>query len=100
MIPKEVDSHLLAYPSDLRPISLTNTDAKIWAALLNHMLVPLIADMITPVQKGFVKHRNGGEHIIEADYYGLEFARRFPQPAYFVLGYEGRLSKCCTCIRP
>jgi hypothetical protein len=85
IFPKEVDEALLAYPGDLRPISLTNCDAKLWASMLNWMLVPLIEDLVTPIQKGFMRHRFGGEHIIEADFYGLDFARRFSQPAYIYI---------------
>jgi hypothetical protein len=88
MIPKAMDDALLAYPGDLRPISLTNCDAKVWACMLNWMLAPLVEDLVTPVQKGFMRHRFGGEHIIEADFYGLDFARRFSQPAYIFLDMQ------------
>jgi hypothetical protein len=51
------------------------------AALLNWMLVPLIEGMISQEQKGSIKHRDGAPHIIELDFYGLDFARRIASPA-------------------
>jgi hypothetical protein len=70
-----------ALPDELRPISLGNTDAKIWAGLLNKMFVPLITTFVTQEQKGFMKGRNGIEHVIESELTALEFSRRYPSSA-------------------
>jgi hypothetical protein len=59
-------------------------DAKAWASM-NLMLVPLVEGMVTPAQKGFMCHRIGVEHIIEADFHGLDFERRYPKPAHMFL---------------
>ncbi|KAG1447516.1 hypothetical protein G6F46_011395 [Rhizopus delemar] len=45
-----------------RPIALINCDAKIFARLLTRRLAPLIAKLINPSQKGFIKGRFIGEN--------------------------------------
>lgn len=58
---------LVAKADEMRPISLTNTDAKLWASLLNFGLSRCMAPCIDPVQKGFVRGRRGSDHVVQLD---------------------------------
>ena len=46
-----------------RPISLSNTDYKILAFVLNNRLTKVIGSIVSPDQVGFIKKRFGGQNI-------------------------------------
>jgi endonuclease/exonuclease/phosphatase family metal-dependent hydrolase len=71
---------LVAKADEMRPISLTNTDAKLWASLINYGLSRALEKCIDPVQKGFVRGRRGSDHVIHLDAraYALSLQRHDP----------------------
>ena len=48
---------------DTRPISVTNTDNRIIAKIINDTIAPSLADVLHSSQKGFVPGRVGTDHI-------------------------------------
>lgn len=59
LIPKKGDLTDLA---NWRPISLINTDCKVFTRMLNSRLVPLASKLITEFQAGFMRNRFIGDH--------------------------------------
>ncbi|KAG1489709.1 hypothetical protein G6F52_009440 [Rhizopus delemar] len=59
LLPKKGDLTLL---KNWRPISLINTDAKIFTRLLNSRLISVFSHRISPCQMGFMPKRFIGEH--------------------------------------
>ncbi|KAK4521006.1 uncharacterized protein ATC70_006890 [Mucor velutinosus] len=59
LIPKKGD---LADLANWRPISLINTDCKVFTRLLNARIVPLASSLITEYQAGFMRDRFIGDH--------------------------------------
>lgn len=63
LLPKKGDLQDLR---NWRPISLINTDAKIFTRLLNARLMPIMNKLISPHQLGFMPNRFIGEHGLTA----------------------------------
>ena len=61
LIPKKSKDRLLI--QNWRPITLLNTDYKIYTKLLARRLTPLLPTLIHPNQTGFVKNRFIGENV-------------------------------------
>lgn len=59
LLPKKGDLTDLA---NWRPISLINTDCKVFTRLLNARIVPLASKLITVFQAGFMRNRFIGDH--------------------------------------
>ena len=59
-----------------RPISLSNTDYKILAFVLNNRLMQVIGSIVSPDQVGFIKKRFGGQNIRLIEDL-LEYTKRF-----------------------
>jgi hypothetical protein len=89
MVPKALDDDRCALPGDLRPLSLSNTDAKIWASILNRMLVPLVEGMIGSEQKGFMRGRGRPHCGVGRD--GFRLLAAVPAGGLPVLGHQGGL---------
>jgi endonuclease/exonuclease/phosphatase family metal-dependent hydrolase len=70
-----------AKAEEMRPISLTNTDAKLWASLLNFGLARSFEPIIDSVQKGFVRGRRGSDHVIQLDLQAHCLSMQAPNPA-------------------
>jgi endonuclease/exonuclease/phosphatase family metal-dependent hydrolase len=71
----------IAKAEEMRPISLTNTDAKLWASLLNFGLARSFEPIIDSVQKGFVRGRRGSDHVIQLDLQAHCLSMQAPNPA-------------------
>lgn len=61
MLPK-IDNPVIM--SDLWPISLGNVSCKIISKLLNNRLAPLLPNLISPNQSGFIKSRSISENVM------------------------------------
>jgi endonuclease/exonuclease/phosphatase family metal-dependent hydrolase len=72
---------IVAKADEMRPISLTNTDAKMWASLINFGLSRALELCIDPVQKGFVRGRRGSDHVIELDARSYGLSLQYHDPA-------------------
>lgn len=68
LLPKKGDLSLL---QNWRPISLINTDAKIFIRILNARLMLHLCDSISSMQMGFMKERFIGDHGITIQKRGL-----------------------------
>jgi len=62
LIPKEVNPETF---DRFRPISLCNASCKILAKLLANRLKPLLGNLISPLQGGFVKERHLIDNVIQ-----------------------------------
>jgi hypothetical protein len=60
-----------------RPIALSNTDAKLFAKVLNHKLSQLAVITVLGQQRGFVKGRRMADNIIEVEALALHICRHF-----------------------
>lgn len=62
LVPKQQNSDSLL---DKRPISMINTDERIFSAAINRRLAPLLQKLTAPSQRGFVPGRWIGDNIAE-----------------------------------
>ena len=53
------------YLDNWRPLSLLNTDYKIFAKILAPRMSTVLPEIIYPMQHGFIKGRNISENIVE-----------------------------------
>lgn len=63
--------------ADTRPLSVTNTDNRLLAAVIAHSIMPALLSYINPAQKGFLTGVNGMEHTTDINtffYEGVENA--------------------------
>ena len=60
LLPKK-DTGLLA---DTRPLSVTNTDNRILAAVVARGIMPAVDALVEPSQRGFLADKNSTEHIV------------------------------------
>ena len=51
--------------SDTRPISVTNTDNRLLASVVAHLIMPAVSELVDPSQKGFLSGKNGHEHTLK-----------------------------------
>ena len=58
LLPKKA-SGLIA---DTRPLSVTNTENRILAATVAHSIMPAVAALVDPSQKGFLWDQSGADH--------------------------------------
>ena len=81
LLPKKRDLSLL---SNWRPISLINTDAKVFTRLDNARVIPAVKSVITPVQTGFLPGKFIGDNGIAARLI-MEYARHYRLPGVGLL---------------
>src|SRR5690606_33276643 len=58
--------------SDTRPLSVTNTDNRLLAATVAHSIMPAMLDLVDPSQKGFLNGRQGADHVVDVNKFGLK----------------------------
>jgi hypothetical protein len=64
-------------PACTRPLTLSNTRAKIFAAALNRRLADIVAVTVHPQQRGFCKGRSIADDIIEIDSHAVWCTQNF-----------------------
>jgi exonuclease III len=52
-----------ADPANYRPITLLNTDYRLWAKVLANRLLPVAAEVVSPSQTAFLKGRSIGDNV-------------------------------------
>jgi hypothetical protein len=72
-------------PEATRPITLSNTIAKLYAKVLNNKLAALAKITVLPNQRGFVRGRRMQDNIIEAEALALHITKHFNIEAGMVL---------------
>jgi hypothetical protein len=72
-------------PEAMRPITLSNTDAKLVAAILNNKLSQLASITVIGQQRGFVRGRGMVDNIIETEALALHLCRHFAEESGMVL---------------
>ena len=82
--PKGDDERGYFHPKDLRPLSLSNTDCKIWAGLVNRILTTIIPQIISPFQNA-TRNRSVNDHVSALDAYSLMAARTGGSPSAVLL---------------
>ena len=60
LLPKKVTGLL----ADIRPLSVTNTDNRILAAVVARGIMPAVDALVEPSQRGFLAGKNSTEHIV------------------------------------
>ncbi|KAG2213760.1 hypothetical protein INT45_001415 [Circinella minor] len=81
LLPKKGDLSLL---SNWRPISLINTDAKVFSRLVNDRVLPAVRPIISPVQTGFLAGKFIGDNGLAARLI-MEYARHYRLPGVGIL---------------
>ena len=61
LIPKKLTGLI----SDTRPISVTNTDNRILAAVMASAIMPAINELVHPSQRGFLAGKSGDAHVVD-----------------------------------
>jgi hypothetical protein len=64
-------------PAATRPISMSNTDAKIFAMVLNHKLSQLAQLTVIEQQRGFVRGRRMSDNLVEIDSLALHLDQNY-----------------------
>ena len=71
--------------SDTRPLSVTNTDNRLLASVVAHAIMPAVADLINPCQKGFVTGRCGSDHVVDINSFFYDAIRKKAEKLLFLL---------------
>ena len=72
LLPKGDNPSPCRAPADMRPLSGSNTDAKILASMLGSVVEPTICKWAVPWQRGFLKDRHLLNNVLEVDAYALK----------------------------
>ena len=81
----DIDGSTARSPANTRPITLSNTDNKVFAAAINHVLAGATAEVIGPYQQGFIKGRSIVHQVVALDGYASLWARFFPKDLAVIL---------------
>jgi hypothetical protein len=71
----DIDGSTARSPANTRPISLGNTDNKIFAGAINHVLAGATAKVIGQYQQGFIRGRSIVHQVIALDGYASLWAK-------------------------
>ena len=71
--------------SDTRPISVTNTDNRLLASTIAHLIMPAVSALVDPAQKGFLTGQNGHEHTLRINEFFFEGVKQNTQRLCFFL---------------
>ncbi len=71
--------------SDTRPISVTNTDNRLLASTVAHLIMPVVSELVDPSQKGFMSGKNGHEHTLKINEFFFEGVKQNTQRLVFFL---------------
>ena len=94
-IPKAVGAMIEAifcHPSELRPLTLKNTDNKIIAGILNWCIHPIIVKTACSLQRGFVAGRQLVQNPVDLDFYARVDALKFSAGPHHKLQFMSDLS--------
>jgi endonuclease/exonuclease/phosphatase family metal-dependent hydrolase len=72
-------------PEATRPISLSNSDAKLFARILNFKLSQLACITVAGEQRGFVKGRNLVSNIIETESHAMHISKHYRDESGIIL---------------
>jgi hypothetical protein len=79
------DIQIRRAPGDTRPISLSNTDNKLLAAILNHKLTALASATVTQQQRGFVRGRSLVDNVLEIEALAVHIHKYYNEKAGIAL---------------
>ena len=71
--------------SDTRPISVTNTDNRLLASTVAHLIMPAVSNLVEDSQKGFLAEKNGMDHTLQINDFFFEGVKRNVQRLGFFL---------------
>jgi hypothetical protein len=80
-IPKATDAGGYSLPEEMRPIALSDTGYKVIASVLNHILAAALPPFIDERQRGFMRGRQGIDHVMELEAAAIGMGRVGGAPA-------------------
>ena len=74
--------------SDTRPLSVTNTDNRLLAAVVAKSIMPAVLALVDPSQKGFLSGVSGAEHITDINTFFFDAVKSKVDKILFLLDTE------------